>query len=57
MYICAELDVTHTQCVSWVSQQSILPHLSIEDGAAIGTAVLLALAVAWGYKIVRQLLQ
>lgn len=57
MYICAELDVTHTQCVSWAVQQSILPPLSIEEGAAIGSAVLLALAVAWGYKLVRQLLQ
>lgn len=50
VYVCAEL--SGTQCLAWVERASILPPLTIQQGAELGSLVLLCYAAAWGCSIV-----
>lgn len=49
-YQCAQYDATTLLCQQWVEAPSFLPPLTIEQGLAIGGAILTVMAFTAGIK-------
>ena len=43
-------------CVEWVEVAPLFPPLTLQEGGQIGVAILMAMAVAWAWRLLRKLL-